>query len=212
MLTKPFVTLAPPSEGFNSENPQADPQPFSMPRYRIVKKSSEKAVACCSCLSQYIDTIDDPVMRLCALCVAYGKECKVVVGSDCCGECVSLGQACDLAVSAAAMARVEEQFLKLRAEEEEMTKMKREVKARRDRLRKQIAALRTRHSGMVATELRNIEEQERDDASWADPSWVAASLLDLSSPADFPSGCPEASPSAVAPGGVDGSPARPSSM
>ena len=32
------------------------------------------------------------------------------------------------------MARVEEQFLKLRAEEEEMTKMKSEVKARRDRL------------------------------------------------------------------------------
>ena len=66
-----------------------------------------------------------------------------------------------------------------------MTKMKHEVKARKDCLQKQIAALRKRHSGMVAAELRNIEEQEQDNASWADPSWVAASLLNLSSPVDF---------------------------
>ena len=92
MLTKPFITLAPPSEGFNSENPQADPQPFSMPCYRITKRSSEKAVARRFCLLQYIDTIGDPAMRLCASCVTHGKECKVAVGSDRCGECVSSGQ------------------------------------------------------------------------------------------------------------------------
>ena len=141
-----------------------------------------------------------------------GKECKVTVKSDHCGECVSSGQACDLAVSAAAMGCVEEQFLKLCAEEEEMTKMKRKVKAQRDHLQKQIAALHKCHSGIVVTELRNMKEQEQDKASWADPSWVAGLLLNLSSPVGFPSGCPGASPSSAAPGGVGGSPAGPSSM
>ena len=183
-----------------------------MPRFCVTKKSSKKASARRSRLSHFIDSIGDPAICPCTLCVARGKGCKVAVDSDRCGECVLSGQACDLAVLAAAMARVEEQFLKLRAEEEEMTKMKRKVKARRDRLRKQIAALRKRHSGMVATELRNIEEQEQDKASWADPLWVAALLFNLSSPAGFPSGCPGATPSSADPGGVGGSPARPSSM
>ena len=183
-----------------------------MPRFCIVKKSSKKASACLSCLSQYINTIGDPAMRPYALCVAREKECKVAGGSDHCGECVLSGQVCDLAVLVAPMACVKEQFLKLHAEEEEMTKMKRKVKARRDRLQKQIAALPKCHSGMVATELRNIKEQEQDNASWADPSWVAASLLDLSSPAGFLSGGPGATPSSAALGDVGGSPAGPSSM
>ena len=99
-----------------------------MPHFCITKKSSEKASDRRSCLLQYIDTVGDPAIHPCALCVARGRECKVAVELDRCGECVLSGQVCDLAVLAAAMAYVKEQFLKLRAEEEEMTKMKCEVK------------------------------------------------------------------------------------
>ena len=137
----------------------------------------------------------------------------MLIDSDHCGEYVLLGQVCDLAVLPAALARMEEQFLKLRAEEKKVTELKCKVKARRDRLQKQILVVRQRHAAMVATELCNIEEQERDEAIWEDPSVFALSVpLDFSLPVDSPAGVLEVLSSSVAPDDDGGSPAEPSLM
>ena len=118
---------------------------------------------------------------------------------------------CDLAVLPAALARVEEQFCKLCAEEKKATELKHEVKTRRDRLQKQILVVRQHHAAMVVTELCNIKEQEREEAIWEDSSVFAASApLNFSLPVDSPAGVPAVSLSSVAPGGDGGSPAEPS--
>ena len=100
-----------------------------MPRFQISKPLSEKAADHRSHLSQSIGALGEPVMHPCGLYAACGRECKVLIDSNRCGECVLLGRVYDLAVLPAALACVEEQFCKLRAEEKKATELKREVKA-----------------------------------------------------------------------------------
>ena len=66
---------------------------------------------------------------------------------------------------------------------------------------------------MVATELCNIKEQEREEAIWEDtPVFAASALLNFSLPVDLPTGAPAVLSFLVAPDGDGRSPAGPSLM
>ena len=73
-------------------------------------------------------------------------------------------------------------------EEQKATEMKRKVKARRGRLRKQRSVLRKRQAKMIEAELCGIEEQEADELAiqQALSSGVDCLSLDFSLPLDKP--------------------------
>ncbi|KAA6408822.1 MAG: hypothetical protein FRX48_07166 [Lasallia pustulata] len=106
-------------------------------------------------------------MRPCRRCVTGGRECLTSPESDRCSACVRSGVSCDLAISPAELDRVEEELLRLRKEKEDVSVRKRELKAelraKKERLRKQIAFLEKRQADLIRTELQNIEELEADE-------------------------------------------------
>ena len=59
------------------------------------------------------------------------------------------------------------EILQLEKEKDAVTAQKREMKAKKERLRKQIAFLEKRRSELIRTELQNIEELEAEEQAAA---------------------------------------------
>ena len=91
------------------------------------------------------------------------------MSDDCdkCGACVRLGVSCDLYISPEEIDKVSEEILRLEKEKDAVVAQKREMKAKKERLRKQIAFLEKRRSELIRTELRNIEELEAEEQAAA---------------------------------------------
>ena len=186
-MAKLFVTLALPPKDLTPGNPNLAVV-RTMPSHRVSKRSSNAATSCRSHLSRFIADFGAPAMCPCLSCISLERECKVAADSGRCGECVSLGRHCDLAVSMAALVCVGEELQKIDVEEQKVTEMKREMKVRRDHLRKQRSVLRKRQAKMIETELCGIEEQEADELATqqASSSGVDFSSLDFSLPLHEP--------------------------
>ena len=96
---------------------------------------------------------------------------------DKCEACVQLGVSCDLYISSEEINKVSEEInkvsekiLQLEKEKDAVMAQKREMKAKKERLCKQIAFLKKRQLELIHTELQNIEELEAEEQAAADPS------------------------------------------
>ena len=144
---------------------------FSMPLSSIRKK--KLSTSCCSQLADSITKREKLAMQTCGHCLTGGKKCKVSDNCDKCEACVRLGVSCDLYISPEEIDKVSEEILQLEKEKDAITAQKREMKAKKERLHKQIAFLEKRRSELIRTELQNIEELEAEEqaaAAAADPS------------------------------------------
>ena len=77
------------------------------------------------------------------------------MSDDCnkCEACVWLGVSCDLYISSEEINKVSEEILQLEKEKDAVTAQKRKMKAKKERLHKQIAFLKKRQLELICTEL-----------------------------------------------------------
>ena len=142
-----------------------------MPLSSIRKK--KLSTSCHSRLADSIAKREKLAMWTCSHCLTGGKECKVLNNCDKCRACVWLGVSCNLYISLKEIDKVSEEILQLEKEKDAITAQKREMKAKKERLHKQIAFLKKCQSELIHTELQNIEELEAEEqaaAAAADPS------------------------------------------
>ena len=122
------------------------------------------------CHSQLTDSIakrEKLAMWTCDRCLTGGKECKVLDNCDKCEACVWLGVSCDLYIFPKEIDKVSKEILQLEKEKDAVTAQKREMKAKKERLHKQIAFLKKCRSELIRTELWNIEELEAEEQAAA---------------------------------------------
>ena len=125
-------------------------------------------------------------MWTCDHCLTDDKECKVLNNYDKCEVCVWLGVSCNLYISSEKIDKVSKKILQLEKEKDAIMTQKQEMKAKKERLCKQIAFLKKHQSELICTELQNIEElkaEEQTAAAAADPS--NRSFLNFLTPETF---------------------------
>ena len=106
-----------------------------------------------SWLADLIAKREKLAMWTCGHCLTGGKECKVLNNCDKCEACVQLDVSCNLYISPEEIDKVSEEILQLEKEKDAVTAQKWEMKAKKERLHKQIAFLEKCQSELIHTEL-----------------------------------------------------------
>ena len=138
---------------------------------QCIQQFSNSSVCCCK-LVQTLD-LDSDSMQPCRECVLWDLTCCVDKKSDKCLECVWLTCCkCDLVVTAAEWAWVDQKVTHLWAELQE-------TMARIDHLCKQYDLIQLCKSDMIWRKFQNIKELKTDDVKWASRVSLMSSLNDF---------------------------------
>lgn len=143
-----------------------------------------------------------PAMRPCTNCQSHRptpRVCQLLPNCEKCVDCQRLGVPCDLVVTSADWDRIDREVSRLERELRETEERIAVDMAKTLRLRKQLKLQSEREQKLVARELQNIEDLERDEEQVNALPTSSDDLLSSLSPSFWESLVPPASQTSSAP-------------